>query len=62
MLDLKLKDIPETVYKAIKALDNIKFGFITIHGQGGKAMIEKAKKAANEIKPKPKDHHQFPGN
>ena len=54
MLDLKLKDIPETVYKAIKALDNIKFGFITIHGQGGKAMIEKAKKAANEIKPQPK--------
>ena len=54
MLDLKLKDIPEIVYKAIKALDNIKFGFITIHGQGGKAMIEKAKKAANEIKPQPK--------
>ena len=54
MLDLKLKDIPETVYKAIKALDNIKFGFITIHGQGGRAMIEKAKKAANEIKSQPK--------
>ena len=28
MLDLKLKDIPETVYKAIKALDDIKFGFL----------------------------------
>ena len=54
MLDLKLKDIPETVYKAVKALDNIKFGFITIHGQGGKAMIEKAKKAVNEIKSRPK--------
>ena len=54
ILDLKLKDIPETVYKAIKALDNIKFGFITIHGQGGKAMIEKAKKAVNEIKSRPK--------
>ena len=54
MLDLKLKDIPETVYKAIKALDGIEFGFITIHGQGGKFMIEKAKKAANEIKTKPK--------
>jgi len=53
MLDLKLKDIPETVYKAIKALDNIEFGFLTIHGQGGKSMIEKAKKAASEIKPKP---------
>jgi len=54
MLDLKLKDIPETVYKAIKALDNIKFGFLTIHGQGGKSMIEKAKKAADEIKSQPK--------
>jgi len=54
MLDLKLKDIPETVYRAIKALDGIKFGFITIHGQGGKAMIEKAQKAAQEIKTKPK--------
>ena len=54
MLDLKLKDIPETVYKAIKALNDINFGFITIHGQGGKSMIEKAKIAANEIKCKPK--------
>jgi len=54
MLDLKLKDIPETVYKAIKALDNIQFGFITIHGQGGKAMIKKAKEAAYEIKTQPK--------
>ena len=53
MLDLKLNDIPETVYKAIKALDDIKFGFLTIHGQGGKSMIEKAKKASGEIKSKP---------
>ena len=54
MLDLKLQDIPETVYKAIKALDNIQFGFLTIHGQGGKSMIDKAKKAADEIKSRPK--------
>jgi len=53
MLDLKLNDIPETVYKSIKALEDIKFGFLTIHGQGGKSMIEKAKKAASEIKSKP---------
>ena len=53
MLDLKLKDIPETVYKAIKALNDISFGFLTIHGQGGKSMIDKAKKAAAEIKSKP---------
>ena len=54
MLDLKLKDIPETVYKAIKALDDIQFGFLTIHGQGGKSMIDKAKKAVSEIKSQPK--------
>ena len=54
MLDLKLKDIPETVYKAIKALDDIKFSYLTIHGQGGKKLIENAKKAAGEIKSKPK--------
>ena len=54
MLDLKLKDIPETVYKAVKALDDIEFGFLTIHGQGGKELIERAKKAASEIKSKPK--------
>ena len=53
MLDLKLNDIPQTVYKAIKALDDIKFGFLTVHGQGGKLMIAKAKKAADEIKSKP---------
>ena len=54
MLDLKINDIPETVYKSIKALDDINFGFLTIHGQGGKSMIQKAKKAAEEIKSKPK--------
>ncbi len=54
MLDLKLKDIPETIYKAIKALDDIEFGFLTIHGQGGKKLVESAKLAASEIKSKPK--------
>ena len=53
MLDLKLNDIPETVYKAIKALDDIRFGFLTIHGQGGKSMIKRAKEAASEIKSRP---------
>jgi orotidine-5'-phosphate decarboxylase len=54
MLDLKLKDIPDTVYKAIKALNDINFGYLTIHGQGGRSMLDKAKKAASEIKSKPK--------
>jgi orotidine-5'-phosphate decarboxylase len=54
MLDLKLHDIPETVYKSIKALNDISFGFLTVHGQGGKSMVAKAKEAAEEIKSKPK--------
>jgi len=53
MLDLKLKDIGQTVYKAIKALDDIDFGYLTVHGQGGKEMIKRATKAASEIKSKP---------
>ena len=57
MLDLKLKDIPETVYRAIKALNDIDFGYLTIHGQGGKKLIENAKKAASEIKSRPKISH-----
>ena len=44
MLDLKLKDIPQTIYRSIIALDDIKFGYLTIHGQGGREMIEQAKK------------------
>ena len=54
MLDLKLKDIPNTIYKSIKALEGIKFGYLTVHGQGGKSMIDSAKKAAKEILSKPK--------
>ena len=54
MLDLKLKDIPQTVHRSILALGDIDFGYLTIHGQGGKKMIEQAKKAASEIKSKPK--------
>ena len=54
ILDLKLKDIPQTVHRSILALSDINFGYLTIHGQGGKKMIEQAKKAAGEIKSKPK--------
>ena len=54
MLDLKLKDIGQTVHNAIKALDDIKFGYLTVHGQGGREMIERAVRAADEIQSKPK--------
>ena len=41
-------------FSSLLALDNLEFGFLTIHGQGGKKLIERAKKAASEIKSKPK--------
>jgi len=49
MLDLKLNDIPQTVYKSIKALQDIKFEYLTVHALGGNEMIKQAKKAANEL-------------
>lgn len=49
MLDLKMKDIPQTVYKAIKSLNGINFEYLTIHALGGKKMILKCKEAVNEI-------------
>ena len=49
MLDLKLNDIGNTCFKAIKSLNGINFEYLTIHALGGKKMILKCKEAANEI-------------
>ena len=49
MLDLKLNDIGNTCFKAIKSLDGIKFEYLTVHALGGKKMLLKCKEAANEI-------------
>lgn len=51
MLDLKLNDIPQTVYKSIKALRDVKFEYLTVHALGGNEMVKQAKKAANELDP-----------
>jgi orotidine-5'-phosphate decarboxylase len=45
-LDLKLHDIPNTVAKAIAALDPIVPAILTVHAAGGRAMMEAAKAAA----------------
>ena len=47
-LDLKLHDIPNTVYKSILSLKTScdKIDFLTVHASGGEKMIEMAKKAA----------------
>lgn len=45
-LDLKLHDIPNTVGKAIQALRPLNPAVLTVHGAGGRAMMEDAKAAA----------------
>ncbi|NJM51690.1 MAG: orotidine-5'-phosphate decarboxylase [Sphingomonadales bacterium] len=45
-LDLKLHDIPNTVAKAVQALNGLAPSILTIHAAGGRAMMEDAKAAA----------------
>lgn len=45
-LDLKLHDIPNTVAKAVQALNRIEPAILTVHAAGGRAMMEDAKAAA----------------
>lgn len=46
-LDLKLHDIPNTVAKAIQAINMLQPAIVTVHAAGGRAMMEDAKAAAN---------------
>jgi orotidine-5'-phosphate decarboxylase len=46
-LDLKLHDIPKTVEKAIRSLENLPIKFLTVHLGGGLSMLESS---LNEIK------------
>ncbi len=45
-LDLKLHDIPNTVAKAMQAINQLEPAIVTIHAAGGRAMMEDAKAAA----------------
>jgi orotidine-5'-phosphate decarboxylase len=45
-LDLKLHDIPNTVAKAMQAINILSPAIVTIHASGGRAMMEDAKAAA----------------
>jgi len=47
-LDLKLHDIPNTVAAAMQAIHVLQPAIVTIHGAGGRAMMEDAKAAAGE--------------
>ena len=46
-LDLKLHDIPNTVAKAMQAINTLEPAIVTIHAAGGRAMMEDAKAAAD---------------
>jgi orotidine-5'-phosphate decarboxylase len=47
-LDLKLHDIPNTVAAAMQSIHVLEPAIVTIHGAGGRAMMEDAKAAAGE--------------
>jgi len=49
-LDLKLEDIPNTVKKTIKVLDNFEIDYLTLHISGGKEMLISARESTNKIK------------
>jgi orotidine-5'-phosphate decarboxylase len=46
-LDLKLHDIPNTVGKAVRALDACPYDILTVHCAGGRDMMRAAKQAAH---------------
>lgn len=47
-LDLKLHDIPNTVYGATKGLAQFKVDILTVHGAGGEEMLVEAKRGMVE--------------
>lgn len=51
-LDLKLHDIPNTVYKAMKNIALLEVDMINVHAAGGIKMMEAAKKAITEMNAK----------
>ena len=53
-LDLKLHDIPNTVFQSIAALKGLPIEFLTIHLSGGKNMIAHALKSARQSLPNTK--------
>ncbi|WP_372654489.1 orotidine-5'-phosphate decarboxylase [Halobacteriovorax sp.] len=51
-LDLKLHDIPNTVSKSIRSLENLPISFLTIHISGGQSMLEASVSARDQYLPK----------
>jgi len=53
-LDLKLHDIPNTVYKAMKNIARLEVDIVNVHAAGGIEMMKAAKKAIDEVHPQTK--------
>ena len=51
-LDLKLHDIPNTVYETIRGFNDCKIDMLTVHLSGGEEMLKKAMLAAKSINAK----------
>lgn len=49
-LDLKLEDIPNTVSKTIKVLNNYDIDYLTLHISGGRDMLVSARESTDKIK------------
>ncbi len=49
-LDLKLHDIPNTVYKALLNLKGLDIDFVTVHASGGSEMLKSVSKALSGSK------------
>lgn len=47
-LDLKLHDIPQTVYRSLKVLDRLGIEMINVHCLGGLTMLKKARQAVSK--------------
>lgn len=52
-LDLKFYDIPNTVYKAIRAAADLRVWMVNVHASGGREMLLKANAAINDSQHKP---------
>lgn len=53
-LDLKLHDIPHTVFKSIESLQGLNIQYLTIHLGGGPSMLTKAREARDLYLPQTK--------